>query len=202
MHDPSKVAVCPKWLAGSCVAADCTLQHELQPDLMPLCTFFLKVLPPVCGVHPRNSMLMGSSACMLGHGRGCGASLLGWFLSAGLLYQGGLPLPTQGRLRGGRARVQGFCERVLPAGRGLPAPPPDCAHGQRAALLALPHCQAPLGCPGAQWHLSTLILHLSSARAELCLQIVSQSAAAGAPRRADACGRTAVCQTALLSIRT
>lgn len=44
-HDPSKVAVCPKWLAGSCAAPDCPLQHELRPDLMPLCTFFLKVLP-------------------------------------------------------------------------------------------------------------------------------------------------------------
>ena len=44
-HDPDKVAVCPKWLAGSCTALDCPLQHELRPDLMPLCTFFLKVLP-------------------------------------------------------------------------------------------------------------------------------------------------------------
>jgi hypothetical protein len=43
VHDPSKVAVCPKWLQGRCEAVACPLQHQQQPDLMPVCTFFLQV---------------------------------------------------------------------------------------------------------------------------------------------------------------
>ncbi|GIL77477.1 hypothetical protein Vretimale_2965 [Volvox reticuliferus] len=42
-HDPSKVAVCSRWLAGSCTDASCHLQHRRVPDLMPLCTYFLQV---------------------------------------------------------------------------------------------------------------------------------------------------------------
>ncbi|GLI59354.1 hypothetical protein VaNZ11_001219 [Volvox africanus] len=41
-HDPTKVAVCSRWLAGSCTDANCHLQHRLVPDLMPLCTYFLQ----------------------------------------------------------------------------------------------------------------------------------------------------------------
>lgn len=43
LHDRTKVAVCPAWLNGSCATLDCPLQHEARPELMPLCTFFLKV---------------------------------------------------------------------------------------------------------------------------------------------------------------
>ncbi|GIL64783.1 hypothetical protein Vafri_18661 [Volvox africanus] len=41
-HDPTKVAVCSRWLAGTCTDANCHLQHRLVPDLMPLCTYFLQ----------------------------------------------------------------------------------------------------------------------------------------------------------------
>ena len=42
---PAQVAVCPRWLAGSCRAGEsaCPLQHRRVPDLMPLCSFFLQV---------------------------------------------------------------------------------------------------------------------------------------------------------------
>ena len=43
VHDGSKVAVCPGWLAGQCRDAACTLQHAHAPGLMPVCTFFLQV---------------------------------------------------------------------------------------------------------------------------------------------------------------
>lgn len=43
LHDRTKVAVCPAWLSGTCATSHCPLQHEARPELMPLCTFFLKV---------------------------------------------------------------------------------------------------------------------------------------------------------------
>jgi hypothetical protein len=43
LHDKEKVAICPAWLKGTCTKADCLLQHQAKPDLMPLCIFFLKV---------------------------------------------------------------------------------------------------------------------------------------------------------------
>jgi hypothetical protein len=43
VHDASKVAVCPGWLAGQCKDAACLLQHAHAPALMPVCTFFLQV---------------------------------------------------------------------------------------------------------------------------------------------------------------
>lgn len=43
IHDPVRVAVCGRWLAGSCTVPDCPLQHRRCPDLMPLCSHFLKV---------------------------------------------------------------------------------------------------------------------------------------------------------------
>lgn len=43
IHDPTKVAVCPRWLAGSCSESSCPLQHRRLPDLMPLCSYFLQV---------------------------------------------------------------------------------------------------------------------------------------------------------------
>ena len=36
------------WLQGRCEAADCPLQHKQQPDLMPVCTFFLQVQVSAC----------------------------------------------------------------------------------------------------------------------------------------------------------
>lgn len=43
VHDSSKVAVCPKWLQGRCADDACPLQHQLRPELMPVCSFFLQV---------------------------------------------------------------------------------------------------------------------------------------------------------------
>ena len=43
VHDTSKVAVCPSWLAGLCKDAACPLQHAHAPALMPVCSFFLNV---------------------------------------------------------------------------------------------------------------------------------------------------------------
>jgi hypothetical protein len=43
-HEPAKVAVCARWLAGACAAgAACKLQHRVLPELMPVCTFYLQV---------------------------------------------------------------------------------------------------------------------------------------------------------------
>eukprot|EP00877_Chromochloris_zofingiensis_P014502 jgi/Chrzof1/9305/UNPLg00273.t1 len=44
VHDPSKVAVCPKWLAGKCRSKTCRLQHKVLPELMPVCSYFLQVI--------------------------------------------------------------------------------------------------------------------------------------------------------------
>lgn len=44
VHDPSKVAVCTKWLQGSCEDKNCRLQHKVCKDLMPVCTYFLQGL--------------------------------------------------------------------------------------------------------------------------------------------------------------
>ena len=41
-HDPTKRAVCTKWLAGKCkLGKACRLQHQKCPDLMPVCLHFL-----------------------------------------------------------------------------------------------------------------------------------------------------------------
>ena len=50
-HDPTKRAVCPKWLAGFCpLGSVCPLQHQRVPALMPLCIHFMRVcvLPFLC----------------------------------------------------------------------------------------------------------------------------------------------------------
>ncbi|KAK9814795.1 hypothetical protein WJX72_011587 [[Myrmecia] bisecta] len=44
VHDPAKVAVCPRWLQGRCAEDACPLQHRRCPELMPVCTFFLQGL--------------------------------------------------------------------------------------------------------------------------------------------------------------
>lgn len=40
-HDPDKVAVCTRWLAGSCDDQDCPLTHRSIPARMPVCSYFL-----------------------------------------------------------------------------------------------------------------------------------------------------------------
>lgn len=43
LHDRARVAICPRWLRGSCTAtADtCLLSHDPSPERMPDCAFFL-----------------------------------------------------------------------------------------------------------------------------------------------------------------
>ncbi|KAK6132250.1 hypothetical protein DH2020_034010 [Rehmannia glutinosa] len=42
IHDPSKVAVCTKFLNGSCTNIDCKLTHKVIPERMEDCSYFLK----------------------------------------------------------------------------------------------------------------------------------------------------------------
>ena len=58
VHDPTAVAVCPRWLQGSCSNAACLLQHCRCPDVMPVCTFYLQVT----FYHTRKAARKGSYA--------------------------------------------------------------------------------------------------------------------------------------------
>ncbi|KAM9949203.1 hypothetical protein ACTFIT_010408 [Dictyostelium discoideum] len=40
-HEPKRVRICPKFIAGNCDDPDCKLQHSLDLDLMPICHLFL-----------------------------------------------------------------------------------------------------------------------------------------------------------------
>ncbi|KAL8059575.1 hypothetical protein ABFX02_03G096800 [Erythranthe guttata] len=42
IHDPSKIAVCTKFLSGSCSNLDCKLTHKVIPERMQDCSYFLK----------------------------------------------------------------------------------------------------------------------------------------------------------------
>jgi len=42
IHDRNKIAVCPKFLKGSCTDDSCLLSHTISPDKMPVCSFFLR----------------------------------------------------------------------------------------------------------------------------------------------------------------
>ncbi|KAG9146665.1 hypothetical protein Leryth_021817 [Lithospermum erythrorhizon] len=44
IHDPSKIAVCTKFLNGSCSKQNCNLTHEVIPERMPDCSYFLQGL--------------------------------------------------------------------------------------------------------------------------------------------------------------
>ncbi|XP_030455206.2 uncharacterized protein LOC115676428 isoform X2 [Syzygium oleosum] len=44
IHDPSKIAVCTKFINGSCSNKDCKLTHEVIPERMPDCSYFLQGL--------------------------------------------------------------------------------------------------------------------------------------------------------------
>jgi len=41
IHDPEKVAVCRRFLAGHCPNSACLLSHKVAPEKMPSCKFFL-----------------------------------------------------------------------------------------------------------------------------------------------------------------
>ncbi|CAI0609725.1 unnamed protein product [Linum tenue] len=42
IHDPSKIAVCTKFINGLCSNADCKLTHKVIPERMPDCSYFLQ----------------------------------------------------------------------------------------------------------------------------------------------------------------
>ncbi|KAK8767465.1 hypothetical protein V5799_005756 [Amblyomma americanum] len=42
IHDPEKVAVCTRYLRGTCKMPDCPFSHKVAPEKMPVCSFFLK----------------------------------------------------------------------------------------------------------------------------------------------------------------
>ncbi|KAI4366615.1 hypothetical protein MLD38_022473 [Melastoma candidum] len=44
IHDPSKIAVCTKFLNGLCSNKECKLTHKIIPERMPDCSFFLQGL--------------------------------------------------------------------------------------------------------------------------------------------------------------
>ncbi|KAL0795156.1 hypothetical protein Bca101_066533 [Brassica carinata] len=44
VHDPSKVAVCTKFLNGLCANENCKLTHKVIPERMPDCSYFLQGL--------------------------------------------------------------------------------------------------------------------------------------------------------------
>lgn len=47
-HDPSKVAVCVRWLQSKCTDQHCPLQHRRCPSIMPHCTYYLKACLSAC----------------------------------------------------------------------------------------------------------------------------------------------------------
>nr|XP_042908455.1 zinc finger CCCH domain-containing protein 3-like isoform X2 [Parasteatoda tepidariorum] len=42
VHDPSKIAVCTRFLRGTCKSEKCLFSHEINPGKMALCSFFLQ----------------------------------------------------------------------------------------------------------------------------------------------------------------
>ncbi|PKA63562.1 Zinc finger CCCH domain-containing protein 7 [Apostasia shenzhenica] len=44
IHDPTKVAICTKFLKGQCSDANCKLTHKVIPERMPDCSYFLEGL--------------------------------------------------------------------------------------------------------------------------------------------------------------
>ncbi|KAL3222587.1 hypothetical protein MRX96_028368 [Rhipicephalus microplus] len=42
VHDPEKVAVCTRFLRGTCKTSDCPFSHKIAPEKMPVCSYFLK----------------------------------------------------------------------------------------------------------------------------------------------------------------
>ncbi|KAK7385129.1 hypothetical protein VNO78_30840 [Psophocarpus tetragonolobus] len=44
IHDPSKIAVCTKFLNGLCSTPNCKLTHKVIPERMPDCSYFLQGL--------------------------------------------------------------------------------------------------------------------------------------------------------------
>lgn len=41
-HDPDKIAVCTRFLRGTCKVVDCPFSHKVAPEKMPVCSFYLQ----------------------------------------------------------------------------------------------------------------------------------------------------------------
>lgn len=42
IHDPERIAVCTRFLRGTCKVVDCPFSHKVAKEKMPVCTYFLK----------------------------------------------------------------------------------------------------------------------------------------------------------------
>ena len=42
IHDREKIAVCRRYLQGSCLKEHCLLTHKVAPEKMPVCKYFLE----------------------------------------------------------------------------------------------------------------------------------------------------------------
>ncbi|XP_045121629.1 uncharacterized protein LOC123510484 [Portunus trituberculatus] len=42
IHDPSRVAICTRFLRGRCPVSNCPFSHTVDPDKMPVCSHFLQ----------------------------------------------------------------------------------------------------------------------------------------------------------------
>ncbi|KAK3085671.1 hypothetical protein FSP39_006927 [Pinctada imbricata] len=42
IHDPTKIAVCTRFLRGTCNITDCPFSHNVDKDKMPVCSYYLK----------------------------------------------------------------------------------------------------------------------------------------------------------------
>jgi len=42
IHDPSRVAVCTRFLRGTCAVSGCPFSHKVAPEKLPVCSFFLR----------------------------------------------------------------------------------------------------------------------------------------------------------------
>ena len=42
IHDPKRVALCPRFLRGTCKLDNCPYSHVISEEKMPLCSFYAK----------------------------------------------------------------------------------------------------------------------------------------------------------------
>lgn len=42
IHDPKRIALCPRFLRGTCKQKDCPFSHESSAEKTPLCSYFAK----------------------------------------------------------------------------------------------------------------------------------------------------------------
>ncbi|KAG2268988.1 hypothetical protein Bca52824_063543 [Brassica carinata] len=70
VHDPSKIAVCTKFLNGLCANENCKLTHKVIPERMPDCSYFLQGLcnNEAC---PYRHVHVNPSACRKKHSYTC-----------------------------------------------------------------------------------------------------------------------------------